>query len=228
MKKITVIVGLLALTVAITAMGEAGVFKHSDVIDYTFALQCTELEGDWNENILLPWDTAVKDYEKEYKKHQERVDILFDYRTWAKDRGAKIDEYGEPIDEDGSLIKGFGDHADAMKEAEKFTQWKKDNHIEDYWDVEHGKLIAYNHGLPDGSGNGAMAYSHVVKVTPNVIRIAGSWDKDGTGRVEGSFDRVSGHGEIKWFPLPLLDAHLGLVAYKMYLFQCDEAPKAKF
>ena len=47
-------------------------------------------------------------------------------------------------------------------------------------------------------------------------------------KLEGSFDRITGQGMIKWYPLPTLATHMGLVAYKMYLFQCEEAPKAKF
>jgi hypothetical protein len=177
------------LSAGIIALGDAGVFKTNDVVDYTFALQCTELEGEWDQNILLPWSSAVKDYEKKVEEYDNAVQRL-------DDRGiAKNLSYDDAAKTFQEWVNTRGE--EQSKVEKDFGQGKKDNHIEDYWDMEHGRLIAYNHGLPDPSGNAAMAYSHVVEVTLNVIRIAGGWHSENEGRVEGSFDRITGQGMIK-------------------------------
>lgn len=99
--------------------------------------------------------------------------------------------------------------------------WERAAGIEYY---DKGFLIAYNHGVLDGNSAWDVSGTHVTEVTPNVIRVAGN---DDGFRVEGYFDRRTGHGEIFQY-MPGEKPSLGSKVNKMFLLQCEPSKPAKF
>jgi hypothetical protein len=60
----------LILTVVDGAYSLVGTVISSSPVDISFSLECRSLESQPNSDILLPWNTAVTDYESDPSKQK--------------------------------------------------------------------------------------------------------------------------------------------------------------
>src|SRR5215471_12628688 len=87
--------GFTALALGALALGALalggpghGMSEPAKPIDFSFALTCRGLEGDWKKRIMLPYTDAVAEYDNQsaLNNHQQTQQ----FTKWEKDNGIEV------------------------------------------------------------------------------------------------------------------------------------------
>jgi hypothetical protein len=168
------------------------------LVDFTFALDCRELEGTSNFHegdakifvTMSSWDTAVVDYEKAVKEAEAANDWSGIEKWWLGPVASKtthVESYW------GNVLVAYN-HGEVDGQS---TDALFQTHV---YEVTPNVIRVGSPGIPAG------AYGYPV---------------------DGFFDRKTGHGEIIQYEMNEPRA-IGSRVQKMYLFQCEAAKPNKF
>jgi hypothetical protein len=90
MKRLVIFIAALlplAIIAAIVANLTDAAAQDHPTVDFSFSPECRDLESQWDKEILLPWNTAVVDWER---KHPWRNELPNPWNVQHYDTGVRI------------------------------------------------------------------------------------------------------------------------------------------